>query len=193
MMLADTTKPTLIARIAVRCGVARVVRFHRDESGATAVEFGIVAVPFFALMFAIFEVGLTFFAGQLMETAVDNAGRLIRTGQAQQDGLTLGTFKDKICAQTYQILDCQNGLKLDVRKFSTFDSMTLTPPLDQDGNLITDNFIFQPGSGGEIVLVRAYYEWPVFLNAFGTGLQNMPSGKHLLSAAAAFKNEPFPW
>ena len=193
MTLAGRTKLTLCARTAVRCGLARVVRFHRNESGATAVEFSLVAVPFFALMFAILETALAFFAGQMLETAVGNAARLIRTGEAQTAGLTMATFKGKVCAQLYDILDCDNGLKLDVRKFSTFDSINLTPPIDADGNLKTNDFVFQTGNGGDIVVVRAYYEWPVFLNKFGTNLQNLADGNYLLAAAAAFKNEPFPW
>jgi Flp pilus assembly protein TadG len=44
-------------------------RIRRDESGATAIEFGLVALPFFALMFAILETALLFLASQTLETA----------------------------------------------------------------------------------------------------------------------------
>ena len=68
-------------------------RFRRDEDGATAVEFGLIALPFIALMMATIEIALVFFAGQALETAVDTASRLIRTGQAQQDGFNADDFK----------------------------------------------------------------------------------------------------
>ena len=42
-------------------------------------------------------------------------------------------------------------------------------------------------------MVRAFYEWPVFVNLLGTNLATMANGKHLLAATAAFRNEPFPW
>src|SRR5690606_26334632 len=86
-----------------RTGLLRA--FRRDQSGATAVEFALVAIPFFALMFAILQTALVFFAGQAMETAVANAARLIRTGQAQQQGLTAEEFKEQICTQIFTIFD----------------------------------------------------------------------------------------
>ena len=55
-------------------------RFRRDHSGATAVEFGLLALPFIAVMFAVLETALAFFAGATLETATANAARLIRTG-----------------------------------------------------------------------------------------------------------------
>lgn len=169
---------------------ARVRRFGSDESGATAVEFGLVALPYFALMFAIFEVALAFFAQQTLDTAVAQAARLVRTGQAQQSGLDMATFKDKICAQTSTLFNCTTGLKVDVRKYTAFNSLSLALPIDANGILKTDDFKFAPGSGGDIIVVRAYYEWPTFLNKLGNKLAN---GKLLLASAAAFKNEPFPW
>ncbi len=57
-------------------------RFGRDRRGATAIEFALIALPFFALMMAILETFLTFFASQTIETAVNRGARLIRTGQA---------------------------------------------------------------------------------------------------------------
>jgi Flp pilus assembly protein TadG len=187
-LAARRTEKTVRSRAGWRG--ARIRRFGVDESGATAVEFGLVALPFFALTFAIFEVALGFFAQQLLDTAVGNAARLIRTGEAQQQGLNLATFKNKVCAQTYTLFDCANGLKLDVRKFSSFGTISLTPPVDVNGILQTDDFAFAPGNGSDIVVVRAYYEWPSFLHQLGTKLAN---GKFLIASAAAFKNEPFPW
>jgi Flp pilus assembly protein TadG len=169
---------------------ARIRRFAADEGGATAVEFGLVALPYFALIFMTFEVALGFFAQQALDSAVGNAARSIRTGEAQQQGLNLATFKNKICAQTYTLFNCTTGLKVDVRKFGSFGAINLAPPVDANGILKTDDFAFVPGSGGDIVVVRAYYEWPSFLHKLGSRLAN---GKFLIASAAAFKNEPFPW
>ena len=46
-----------------------VRRFVRQEDGVAAVEFALVAAPFLALIFAILETALVFFAGQALETA----------------------------------------------------------------------------------------------------------------------------
>jgi Flp pilus assembly protein TadG len=182
------------ARLIVRLGFVRGARrFGGDENAATAVEFSLVALPFIALMFAILETGMMFFAAQTLETAVSNAGRLVRTGQAQSAGLNMDTFKAKICDQIMLLFACTANLKLDVRTFTNFSDMTLTRPVDANGNLKTDDFKYDPGKGGQIVLVRAYYEWPTFVTSLGNNLTDLPDGNRLLAAAAAFRNEPFPW
>jgi Flp pilus assembly protein TadG len=63
-----------------------VRRFVRQQDGSAAVEFGMVAVTFLGLTFAILETALVFFAGQTLETAVTDSARLIMTGQAQPGG-----------------------------------------------------------------------------------------------------------
>jgi Flp pilus assembly protein TadG len=168
------------------------VRLRRDRGGAVAIEFGIVALPFFALMFAILETALTFLAGQTLDTMVNQTARLIRTGQAQQQGFNADKFKTEVCAKAYVILNCSTGLKLDVQKYATFDSINMGVPRDADGNLqVVENYV--PGHGGEIVVVRAYYEWPVIVPTLGSDLATEPNGKHLLVSTVAFRNEPFPW
>ena len=189
-MNAPTTRVKIVAgQMASRIGLSR---FRRDETGATAIEFGLVALPFFALMFAILETALMFFAGQAMDTAVSQAARMIRTGQAQQQSFDLNKFKSQVCSQIVFFTNCVAGLKVDVEKYATFDSINLGLPLDASGNLnAVENFV--PGQGKDIVVVRAYYEWPVIVNKLGNNLATLADGNHLLVATAAFRNEPFPW
>jgi Flp pilus assembly protein TadG len=167
-------------------------RWLGDERGAAAVEFGLLALPFIALTLAILETALVYFAGQSLETAVYNSARLIRTGQAQQQGMSATTFKQTICNQVGVMFDCANSLWLDVETYPTFAAITLTPPV-QNGSLATGSFKFNMGSGGNIVVVSAYYEWPTFSKLLGLNYSNLSDGNHLLAATAAFRNEPFPW
>jgi Flp pilus assembly protein TadG len=174
--------------------VARPLRrFGRRQEGATAVEFAIVATPFFAMMFAILETALVFFSQQTLDTAVANAARLIRTGQAQQQGFSANQFKTQICSLMDLLLNCATGLQLDVRTYPTFDSIDLADPLDGDGNINPAGFTYDPGNGSDIVVVRAFYAWPSFTNLLGFDISNMGGGQRLLASAAAFRNEPFPW
>src|SRR5580704_1953905 len=71
-------------------------RFARQQDGAAAVEFALIAVPFIALTFAILETALVFFAGQTLETAASEAGRLVMTGQAAS--FSQSDFKTQVCA-----------------------------------------------------------------------------------------------
>ena len=56
-----------------------------------------VAAPFLALVFAILETSIVFFAGQTLETAAADSARLIMTGQAQSQGLSQAQFKTEVC------------------------------------------------------------------------------------------------
>jgi Flp pilus assembly pilin Flp len=58
--------------------------FLADENGATAIEFGLVAAPFVALLVAITQSFLVLFASQLLETVVTPFSLLILTGRFQR-------------------------------------------------------------------------------------------------------------
>ena len=165
-------------------------RFARDEGGATAVEFAMVAAPFFALTFAVLETTLLFFAGQVLDTGVAEGARLIRTGQAQQQGFSEAQFQTSVCENIHGLFDCEAGLRLDVRTYESFDSVDLSKPIDDDDNLVED-FAYQPGVGGDIVVVRAFYEWPVIIPLMGVNYADLANGKRLLASAVTFRNEPF--
>jgi Flp pilus assembly protein TadG len=177
----------------LRAAMERASGFGRDRRGATAVEFALIALPFFALIFAIIETALCFFAGQALQTALMNASRAIRTGQAQSASVSAADFKTSICNQLTYMFNCSANLYVNVQTFSNFSSITLTTPVDANGNLATTGYTYNAGGGSEIVVIRAYYEWPVFINRLGNNLANEPNGKHLLIATVAFQNEPFPW
>ena len=82
------------------CRGALARRFVRQQDGAAAVEFALVAAPFLALTFAILETAMVFFAGQTLEAAAADAGRLIMTGQAQNAGYTPEpTSRHQVCAR----------------------------------------------------------------------------------------------
>ena len=174
---------------ACRAVAARAARrFARQQDGAAAVEFGFVAAPFLALVFAIMETAIVFFSGQALETAVADTSRLIMTGQAQTAGYNQAAFKNAVCAKIYGLFDCQNGVYVDVKTFANFAGVTMNNPVDSGGNFV-NNFGYTPGGPGDIVVVRLYYQWPVYVPMIN--LSNLAGGKRLLVATAAFRNEPY--
>lgn len=166
-----------------------VCRLRADDSGATAIEFGIIALPFFALLIALIEVSLVFFANFSLDNAVDEASRLVRTGQAQTQGFSETEFKQNICDNATGLKNCMSGLKLDVQRFNNFAGVTMPDPLDAGGALRND-FTFDLGTGGDVIVVRAFYVWDL-IASFPGSLGNMPGGGRLIIATAAFRNEPF--
>ena len=162
-------------------------RFTRAEQGATAVEFAIVFMPFLLLIFAMIELGLVFLVSLLLENAIIDVGRTIRTGEVQTTGGTADSFKTAVCNKIGPIgsTNCASALQLDVRTFADYStsnsSAAGTPPTTMQWN---------PGVSGSIVLVRAYYTWPLVTPLLQTGLQSS-DGKRIIYAATAFTNEPY--
>jgi Flp pilus assembly protein TadG len=167
-------------------------RFIRGQKGSAAVEFGLIATPFLALLFAILETAVVFFSSQALETAVADASRLIMTGQAQTQGMSQKAFKDAVCDRIYGLFDCQKGVYIDVKSYSlsSFSGSSISDPIDSQGNL-QNNFSYNPGGPGDIVVVRLLYQWPIASPASLLQLTNMNDGKRLLVATAAFVNEPY--
>ena len=165
--------------------IRAVRRLARKQDGSAAVEFGMVAAPFLLLVFAIMETAIVFFAGQALETAVSDSARLIMTGQAQSQGFSQGAFKTAVCQKVYGLFDCANGVYVDVKTYTSFNNLNMTPPVVN--GQFQNNTSYQPGGPGDIVVVRLFYQWPIYVSL----LQNMNGNKRLLVATSAFRNEPY--
>ncbi len=199
-MIENMQAKCAVRRKRLRC-IAAARRLMRHEDGTAAVEFGLVAVPFLALVFAIMETALVFFAGQTLETATADAARLILTGQQQTAAVPQGStaaaeFVKQVCdptnpnAKIKAIFDCSK-LIVDVRSFTSFSNVAVPNPVDSNGNF-TGTPAYQPGGPGDIVVVRLMYQWPVYVSLLGlNGLSNMSSNGRLMMATAAFRNEPY--
>jgi Flp pilus assembly protein TadG len=169
-------------------------RFRRDRRGSLAVEFAMVAPVFFALLFAIIETGIVFFASQVLETVTQDSARQILTGQAQAAAYDQGHFKSQIVCPAGSLagvlFDCVNGIYIDVQSYPAFTGLTINSQIDGAGNFI-NNMRYCPGNAGDIVVVRMFYQWPLFVTGLGYNISNLTGSKRLLSATAAFRNEPF--
>lgn len=171
--------------------VPRIVRrFLRRKDGAAAIEFAMVAAPFLALVFAILETAIVFFAGQALETATADSARLIMTGQAQKSSFSQEQFKTEVCKRVFGLFDCVNGVQVDVRTYAAFSSINNSKPIDANGNL-TVTPTYAPGGPGDIVVVRLLYQWPVYVSLLGLNLSDLSGNKRLIMATAAFRNEPY--
>jgi Flp pilus assembly protein TadG len=164
-------------------------RFRRNRRASAALEFAMVAPVFFALLFAIIETALTFFASQVLETITQDSSRAIFTGQAQNASLTPTQFATCVCSRVPALFDCSN-LWIDVQSYKSFSNVTINNPVDAGGNFVSPQF--SPVQPGDVVVVRLGYKWPIFVTGLGYNIANLPGSKRLLTASAAFKVEPYP-
>lgn len=168
-------------------------RLRRDTSGATAVEFAMVALPFVMMLFGIIGVGLYFFTTFTLENAVEQASRLLRTGQAQQAGYTAEQFKAKVCEFAPGFVDCAGKLQVNVLSFPDTTNMNpaaLPTCLGADGRL-SGVAQFDPGAASEVVLVWVCYQWELAGKIPFIRLGNMSDGSALIQATSVFRSEPF--
>ena len=170
--------------------MALVRRFIGQDEAGTTLEFGLLAAPFVAALFAILQTALVFLARQTLETAAAASARLIFTGQAQTNGWTAAQFKQQVCNQIYGIFSCSSGVYVDVETYSSFASINLGLPITS-GALNTSALGYNPGGPGDIVMLRLYYQYPVFVSLLGFNLSNLNGGLDLLAATVVFKNEPY--
>jgi len=131
---------------------ARLDNWASDNSGMAAVEFAFSTT---------LEHGLT------------EASRQIRTGSFQQNpGSSLASFKQDVCDELFDLLDCPGGLILDITTFSNFSSTARPSRIDSDGEFSAEDEQFSPGSRND-------------------PLSNLANGNLLIESGIAFRNEPF--
>ena len=165
-------------------------RFRRNRRGSSAVEFALVAPAFLALLFAIIETAIVFLASQVLETMVQHSARMVMTGQAQANLYSQSDFHDYVCRQIPALFNCSN-IYVDVQNYPAgFPSVPPPSQIDGSKNFI-NNMRYCPGNAGDIVVVRLFYQWPLFVTGLGYNISNLSGSKRLLSATAAFRNEPY--
>jgi Flp pilus assembly protein TadG len=165
-------------------------RFRRNRGGSAVVEFALVAPMFFGLLFAIIELAMVFYASQVLETVTQDSARQIMTGQAQLASFTQAQFKNLVCSKVVVMFDCVNGISIDVKSYSAFASINIADPIDAGKNFVPPNN-YLPGGPGDVVVVRLFYQWPLFVTGLGFNISNLSGSKRLLTATAAFQNEPY--
>lgn len=189
-MLARTRQ---IDKAQATGGSRLVRRWSRDDKGVTALEFGLVAAPFFMLLYGIIGVGLYFFTTFTLENAVEQASRLLRTGQAQQANMTASQFKTKLCELVPGHIDCQGKVLVNVKSFD--DSADITPDelpscLGAD-RALSGTTSYAPGGASQVVLVWVCYEWEFAKSIPFLNFSDMAGGSRLIQATTTFRTEPY--
>jgi Flp pilus assembly protein TadG len=177
---------------------------RKDKTGATAVEFALLGIPFAALLFGIVEISVLFFMTSTVHQAVAEVARDIRTGEFQSTGGGVDEFKEAICSSMSTVGNCDN-LRVDVISSSTGKFSSLTLPVspaactgstaeieackDADPVMPADNY--NDTSSGDVVIVRVQYVHPLAVPSALTSLANAAGNTHVITATTAFKNEPF--
>lgn len=165
-------------------------RLLKDKAGVAAIEFAILVLPLFMIIFAILEISAMFFVDTALDAAVHKNARLIKTGQAAEKNMSLLTFKSAVCSDLVYMLNCETKLLVSANVITDVSSAGGMVPIDADGN-VTIAESFNIGYGSDYVLVQAFLPWPPVVNLYSLSSRTLADGSYLLGASALFRNEPF--
>ena len=163
-----------------------------DRRGATALEFALLAAPLLFALFASLEVILVVMATSALASATTTAARQIRTGQLQKSGTaTSQSFAQQVCNNMAWLGgQCVSNLYVDAQVSGSFSTIAPPSPIT-NGAFDSTTLSFNIGNAGDIVLVRTYYKWKLITPFLNTAFGALDNGQIVLTATAAFRNEPF--
>jgi Flp pilus assembly protein TadG len=170
---------------------ALVRRLLGATRGATAVEFAIIGLPFFALLCSIFELGMMFMTSTTIEATTEAAARQIRTGQLQAGpNNNAAGFKTLICngMSWTSTSNCVANMSVDVQTYASFSAMTVAPPI-ANGAIDQSQLTFNAGGPCSIELVQVFYPYTLITPVLEPGLPNLGANQRLLATVMAFRNE----
>ncbi len=185
----------------------RQVFFERHAGVATrrgvvALEFAILAVPLFILLLGIMELGYDFFVQAALDHAVHVAARSVQVGNSSgsASGANVAAWVTAaVCPALGVLLSCAN-LLVNVTAVPSgtgqnyFTYISANPP--SLATMASTSNAVCTGTGGQLMLLRAYYLGPTFVGLLVPGWsQASPADSarrvHVTYAATGYVNEYF--
>ncbi|PZM16032.1 TadE/TadG family type IV pilus assembly protein [Rhizobium tubonense] len=215
-MKADDHEADETAETRHPASLSKLRRLLRSKDGATAIEFALLAVPYFMIIFAIIETFVAFTAEQLVTNAVDTLGRQLRTGQITYN---MGRSTDKkdfefrqaFCNEISILIACSaldisgppsklSKLYLDVETYTSFGAIPTAIPYAttaQYSDINFSGFKYAPGGPSTTNMLRAYYRWQItadIVRPYITTIRTTGSvpTDYLIVATSVFQNEKYP-
>lgn len=180
----------------------RMGRFLADDNGVTVIEFAFLGPLFGIGLLVTFETSLMLFTEYVIQTSVQEAARLVRTGQAQNKEFTANDFKKAVCYIAKFAFNCNSNLTVYMKKASTFTALEAATPsyLTITGgafgvapNGTPNKPPYECGGPSEAIALIATYDWRIATPWVMDGFANVNDSRtRRLVGFAMFKNEPFP-
>lgn len=154
-----------------------------NKSGQALVEFALVVLLLFGLLFTLMDLGIMFYVNLTMQHAVREGTRYAVTGQ-------IGASADRRAALIQKIRDSSNGLydkNLHVPKDPQIN--VINPSQVTFSNYTGTPTTGDPGKPTQTIIVSLTYTWPLLtpiLKRF------FPGGQYTFTVKSTMTNESFP-
>jgi Flp pilus assembly protein TadG len=171
-------------------------RYGNSDSGATAIEFALIALPFFGLLGVIIETGSMMFVEYGLQSGVQESARQSRTGQAQGAGMTTAQYKSLICKNAAMLSQCGTGITVYANSYSSWSELAASVPsfinigVKDDGTM--NPTAYKLGAPACPSVLVATYDWK-FMMPMMNYMGNIKNGtERRLVGFAMFQTEPYP-
>lgn len=170
----------------------KIRAFCRQDEASTAVEFSLLIFPFMLLVIALIELSLYFATATVMEGALVDVVRSIRTGDIQEEASLQAMedrFVEEVCDHAGYIARC-GDIEYEVRKLDSFAS-DASVNITSEGQLDSPAFEMDQVTAGCVVMVRLVYGYHFMTPFFAELWSNYPDEKRLIMATSVVKTEPY--
>lgn len=168
--------------------------FARRQDGGPALEFALVAPIFIVLLLATLQVAIIYLANAYLETAAEDAARMVLTNNAvtttngQTTPMTAAQFKAAVCSEITTLFTCGNIMVSLAPAASTTSISTAAPAFKANGTL-QNALPFTMPSSGQIAVLQVIYQWPVIGLPLGWNFANLGNGTFLMMSTQVFTVE----
>jgi Flp pilus assembly protein TadG len=172
--------------------------FARRQDGGPALEFALVAPIFIVLLLATLQVAIIYLANAYLETAAEDAARLVLTnnavttttanGQTTTTPMTAAQFQAAVCSEITTLFTCSNIMVSLTPATSTTSISTAAPAFNANGTLKNALPFTMPNSG-QIAVLQVIYQWPVIGLPLGWNFANLGNGTFLMMSTQVFTVE----
>lgn len=161
----------------------------KDRKGSAAIEFAILALPFFVVIFAIAEIAIMYFVDSGLDAALHKAVRQVRVGVAKSGSWDAVKFKDVVCKELSYSFGCATKLKVRATVITNMATITKASPISGGSLNVAEDFDL--GDSGSYVLVQAFLPWDPTFKLYALSSAKLSDGSYVLGSAELIKNEPF--
>jgi Flp pilus assembly protein TadG len=161
----------------------------KDRKGSAAMEFAILALPFFVVIFAIAEIAVMYFVESGLDAAVHQAVRQVRVGVAKSGAWDSKKFKEVVCSNLTLSFGCSTKLKVRAIVVTNMASVNRISPIANGSLNVTEDFDL--GDSKSYVLVQAFLPWKPTFKLYPIASARLSDGSYILASSELIKNEPF--
>ncbi len=154
-----------------------------SRSGAAALEFALVGLPFLGFVLGLISVAFNFYLQFALDYSLQSAVRQVQIGNVP-GGTGVGTFIASTFCPTFSLFASCSGVSISIQPVTDYYSSTVVSSSNQPTS-------FCVGQPGQLMYARAAYPAPVISTIFPLNATPSNAGSYgtMIISAAAFANE----